>query len=43
MSASFWFYDFKEGNKHLLEQSPVATGKAAILVDRQFGKDEEIR
>ena len=27
----------------LLEQSPVATGKASILVDRQFGKDEEIR
>ena len=27
----------------LLEQGPTATGKAAILADRQFGKDEEIR
>ena len=28
---------------NLLEQSPAATRKAAILVDRQFGEDKEIR
>ena len=27
----------------LLEQSLAPTGKAAILADRQFGEDEEIR
>ena len=27
----------------MLEQGPAATRKAAILVDRQFSEDEEIR
>ena len=27
----------------MLEQGPAATGKDNILVDRQFGEDEEIR
>ena len=32
-----------ESATKLLEQGPAATGKAAILADRQFGEDEEIR
>ena len=35
--------EYSESEAELLEQSPAATGKAAILVDRQFGEEEEIR